>query len=275
MTFPPFLNQSEPFLIGLMLYLIMVVALSYGKLSRYERVLSTYRELYENHVFNYVKGLEVTSEIIILSKELEEHYKSKTRNANSYHSPLMEAIWVFFKSQRHIIEVSNRLFKMEINDSLFNFVDETSLNKIQFGKMVLDTSSERDTQKIKETFSEALKHINPLLPELEAALKKVSEAKDQDLVSVLGGGLNLLKAKISFFNSLVALLEKKFEKAVQELEESIQCMENAIRHINMNLDTRGEVENAKRTEAYLKLLIKNYKTSISILKKHISHKTQG
>nr|MDO8079628.1 hypothetical protein [Candidatus Freyarchaeota archaeon] len=245
--------------------------MSYGKLKKYENHVNTYRELYEDDVFNYVKGVEVTREIISLSKELEEHYENKTRNANSYYSPLMEAIRIFFKSQRCIIEVSNRLFKMEINDSLFSFVDKTSLNKIQFGKMVLDTSSEHDTQKIKETFSESLKHINPLLPELEAALKKVSEAKDQDLVSVLGGGVNLLKAKISFFNSIVAVLDKKFGKAVQELEESVQCMERAIKQVNTNLDTKGEVENAKKTEAYLKLLINNYRNSISIMKKHVSN----
>jgi phage-related protein len=136
--------------------------------------------------------------------------------------------------------------------------------------MVLDTASERDTQKIKETFLDALGHIKPILPELEAALKKVSEAKDQDMVSMLGGGVNLLKAKISFFNSIVAVLKKKFGEAVQNLEESIQCMERAIEYVNTNLDTSGEAENAKKTEAYLRLLINNYRTAVSIIKKYIS-----
>jgi hypothetical protein len=253
----------------------MVIVLSYGKLKKYDALLDAYRELYKDKFFNYANGVEVTNELISLSKELETHYENKTRSANKYHSPLMDAIRIFFKSQRHIIEVSNQLFKMEINDSLFNFIDETSLNKLQFGKKVLDISSETDTQKVKETFLEALKHINPFLPELEAALKRVSEARDQDLVSVLGGGINLLKAKISFFNSLIAVLEKKFGKAVQELEESVKCMENVIKHININLDTKGEVENAKKTEAYLKLIINNYKTTINILKKHIPDKTPG
>jgi hypothetical protein len=248
----------------------VVVVLSYGTLKNLENLLTTYRELYQDDVFNYVKGVEVTNKIISLSKELEQHYENKARSANSFYSPLMDAVRTFFKSQRYIIEISNSLFKMEINDSLFSFVDKTSLNKIQFGNMILDTASERDTQKIKGVFSGALEHINPNLPEMEAALKKVSEAEDQDLVSVLGGGVNLLKAKISFFNSLVAILEKKFRKAVQELEESVQCMERAIKHVNMNLDTSGEVENAKKTEAYLKLLINDYRNCIRIIKKHVS-----
>ncbi|WXG40315.1 MAG: hypothetical protein WED07_05770 [Candidatus Freyarchaeum deiterrae] len=244
--------------------------MSYNKLKKYESLVDAYRELYGDDAFNYVKGVEVTKEIISLSKELEQNYENKTRSANNYYSPLMEAIRLFFKSQRCIIEVSNQLFMMELNDSLFSFVDKISLNKIQFGNMILDTASVHGTQKIKEAFSKALEHIKPILPELETALKKVSEAKDQDLVSVLGGGVNILKAKISFFNSLVAVLEKNFRKAVQYLEESVQYLESAIKHVNTNLDTSGEVENAKKTEAYLKLLINNYRASINTIKKHVS-----
>jgi hypothetical protein len=250
-----------------MKFSIMVVILSYSKLKEYDALLVTYRELYSGGAFDYVKGVEVTNKIISLSKELEQNYENKARSANSYYSPLMQAIRTFFKSQRYIVDISNRLFKMEINDSLFNFVDQISLSKIRFGNIVLDIAAERDTQKIKGVFSGALEHINPVLPEMEDALKRVSEAEDQDMVSVIGGGVNLLKAKISFFNSLVAVLEKKFGEAVQHLEESVQCMESAIKNINMNLDTRGEVENAKETEAYLKLLINNYRASISIIKK--------
>jgi tetratricopeptide (TPR) repeat protein len=248
----------------------VVVVLSYNKLKQFETLVDAYRELYEDNVFDYVEGVNVTNEIISLSKELEEHYQHKTKSSDKYYSPLMEAIRVFFKSQRYIIEVSNQLFKMEINDSLFSFVDKTSLNKIKLGNMVLDTASERDAQKIKETFSDALEHIKPILPELEAALKKVSEAKDQDMISMLDGAVNLLKAKISFFNSIVAVLEKKFGEAVQNLEESIQCMERAIKNVKTNLDTLDEAENAKKTEAYLRLLINNYRTAVSIIKKHAS-----
>lgn len=241
--------------------------MNYSSLKKYDALLDAYRELYRDKVFNYVKGVEITNELISLSKELEKHYENKKGSVNKYYSPLMNAIGIFFKSQRGIIEVSNQLFRMEINDFLFNFVDESPYS-IQFGKIVIDTSSQQDTQKIKEIFSESLKHINPLLPELEAALKKVSEAKDQDLVSVLGGGVNLLKSKIAFFKSILALLEKKFEEAIQELENSIQYMEKAIKHVNMNLDTKSEIENAQKIETYLRLLINSYRTAINILKKH-------
>ncbi|MEM3587603.1 MAG: hypothetical protein QXO71_09810 [Candidatus Jordarchaeaceae archaeon] len=245
--------------------------MTYGQLKKYEMLLDAYRELYRGNVFNYVDGVKVTDELISLSRELEIHYEAKKRNANNYYSPLMEAIRIFFKSQRVILEVSNQLFKMGINDSIFSF-EENSLDHIQFGKTVLDISSNSETQKIKEIFSEALKHVNTVLPELEAALSKVSKAKDQDLVSVIGGGLNILRAKIAFFNSIIAFLEKKFEEAAHRLEESIQYMERAIEYTKMNLDTKGEVENAEKTEAYLRLLINNYKNTINTLRKHTPNK---
>lgn len=248
----------------------MVVVLSYGKLKRYENLLNTYRELFEDDVFDYVKGVDVTNEISSLSKELETHYENKTKSANSYYSPLMAAIRIFFKSQRCLIEVSNQLFKMEINDSLFHIVDKASLNKICFGNKILDIASEVETQKIKEIFLDALEHIKLCLPELEEAHKKISEAKDQDLVSVLGGGASLLNAKICFFNSIIMILEKNFRKSVQNLEESIRHIESAIKYVNINLDTPGEVENAKRTEAYLRFLINNYRTSIMTIREIIS-----
>ncbi len=247
----------------------MVVVLSYGKLKRYENLLNTYRNLYDNDVFDYVKGVDVTNEIISLSKELETHYKNKTKSANSYYSPLMAAIRTFFKSQRCIIEVSNQLFKMEINDSLFHIVDKASLNKIRFGKRVLDIAAEGETQKIKKIFIDALEHIKSCLPELEEAHKKVSEAKDQDLVSVLGGGESLLNAKICFFNSIIAILERNFKESVQNLKESIQHIESAIKYVKINLDTPSEVENTKKTEAYLKFHINNYRTSITAIKELI------
>ncbi|MGQ9722572.1 MAG: hypothetical protein ACUVXA_14765 [Candidatus Jordarchaeum sp.] len=243
--------------------------MSYQKLKDYEKLVGAYRELYEKDVFDYPKGVTITSDIISLSKDLEAHYENKTKSSDSYYSPLMAAIKIFFKSQRCIIEVSNRLFKMEVNDSLFGFVNKASPNKVQIGNRVLNISSVDENQKIKQVFLDALEHIKACLPELEGAKKRVSEARDRDLTSVLGGGESLLNAKICFFNSIIAILEKNFEKSIQNLEESIKFIESAIKYIKINLDTPGEVENAKKTEAYLNLLIKNYKNSIKTLKELI------
>ncbi|MEX2722697.1 MAG: hypothetical protein Q6366_005140 [Candidatus Freyarchaeota archaeon] len=252
----------------------MVIDLSYGKLKKYDALLNDYRELYHRDVFDYSKGVEVTSQIVSLSKELEAHYENKARSADSYYSPLMEAIRVFFKSQRCLLEVSNRLFKMGINDYLFNFEDEHSLSKVRMGNKVLEVSSNPDTQKTIEILLEVLEHIKPCLPELESASKKILGAKDKDLSSMLEGATNLLNSKIHFFNSLVKILEGKFEEAIYELEESIKNIEGAIKSVKTNLDTPGEVENAKRTEAYLKLIIDNHKNSITKMKQLIPKKTQ-
>ncbi|MEM3562686.1 MAG: hypothetical protein QXR19_05620 [Candidatus Jordarchaeaceae archaeon] len=252
----------------------MVIDLSYGKLKKYDALLNDYRELYHRDVFDYVKGVELTGQIISLSGELEAHYENKARSADSYYSPLMEAIRVFFKSQRCLLEVSNRLFKMEINDYLFSFEDEHSLSKVRVGNKVLEVSSNPDTQKIREILLGALEHIEPCLPELESASKKILGAKDKDLSSMLEGAMSLLNSKIHFFNSLVKILEGKFEEAIYELEESIKNIEGAIKSVKTNLDTPGEVENAKKTEAYLKLIIDNHKNCITTMKQLIPKKTQ-
>ncbi|MBS7250908.1 MAG: hypothetical protein KIH08_10040 [Candidatus Freyarchaeota archaeon] len=248
--------------------------MSYGKLKKYDALLNDYRELYHRNVFDYIRGAEVTSQIVSLSKELEAHYENKARSADSYYSPLMEAIRVFFKSQRCLLEVSNRLFKMEINDYLFSFEDEHSLSKVRVGNKVLEIGSNPDTQKTIEILLEALGHIKPCLPELESASKKILGAKDKDLSSMLEGAINLLNSKIHFFNSLVKILEGKFEEAIYELEESIKNIEGAIKSVKTNLDTPGEVENAKKTEAYLELVIDNHKNSITKMKQLTSKKAQ-
>ena len=98
----------------------------------------------------------------------------------------------------------------------------------------------------------------------------VSEAGDRDLLSVVGGGESLLRAKICFFESVIALLEKNFQRSVQSLEEAVRFMEEAIVFINMNLDTPGEVENAKKTESHLKLLISSYRRAIKIIRSNIT-----
>ncbi len=235
------------------------------RLWKYEELLDAYRELYKIDVFDFAKGVNITNDIVSLSKDLEAHYENKTKSSDSYYSPLMAAIKIFFKSQRCIIEVSNRLFKMEINDSLFSFVDKVSLNKVKIGNKILDIASQGETQKIKQVFLDALEHIKSCLPEIEKAKKRVSEAKDQDLVSVLGGGESLLNAKTCYFASIIAILDKNFEKSIQNLEESIRFIKSAIEYIRINLDTPGEVESAKKTEAYLNLLINNYKNSIKTM----------
>lgn len=249
-----------------------VIDLNYGKLKKYDALLNDYRELYHRDVFDYVKGVEVTSQIISLSRELEAHYESKARSADSYYSPLMEAIRVFFKSQRCLLEVSNRLFKMEINDYLFSFEGEHSLSNVRVGNKVLEIGSDPDAQKIREVLLEVLEHVKPCLPELESASKKILGAKDKDLNSMLEGAMNLLNSKIHFFNSLVKILEGKFEDAIYELEESIKDIEGVIKSVKTNLDTPGEVENAKKTEAYLKLVIDNHKNSITKMRQLISKK---
>ncbi|GEM_PF-4571378 len=248
----------------------MVIVLSYGKLVKFERLINAYRELYEGEVFDYSKGVEVTGEVVSLSKELEEHYRTKMGSVSDYYSPLMKAIWIFFKSQRRVMEVSNRLFKLEINDSLFSFVNESSLSEIRFGNRVLDIASEDEILEIKNIFQDARGYVAPCLRELEDARKMVSEAGDKDLLSVVGGGESLLRAKICFFESVIALLEKNFQRSVQSLEEAVRFMEEAIVFINMNLDTPGEVENAKKTESHLKLLISSYKTAIKIIRGNIT-----
>ena len=168
------------------------------------------------------------------------------------------------------MEVSNRLFKLEINDSLFSFVDESSLGEIRFGNRVLDIASEDEVLEVKSIFQDALGYIAPCLRELKDARRMVSEAGDRDLLSVVGGGESLLRAKICFFESVIALLEKNFQRSVQSLEEAVRFMEEAIVFINMNLDTPGEVENAKKTESHLKLLISSYRRAIKIIRSNIT-----